>query len=112
MQRVLSGQVTYHGGRTWEYEEFADAFPKEDFYAGCGVNVCPADVLVHELDVPRDVRQRLDPPITPEEVTAIQNRVKAAAVALPCIPPLVVGVVVFASRRLRERENISKSRLK
>jgi ABC-2 type transport system permease protein len=47
-----------------------------------------------------------------QEVTAIQNRVKAAAVALPCIPPLIVGVIVFASRRLRERENISKSRLK
>lgn len=47
-----------------------------------------------------------------QQVTAIQNRVKATAVLLPCIPPLVVGVVVFASRRLRERENISKSRLK
>lgn len=47
-----------------------------------------------------------------DEVTSIQNKVKAAAVALPCIPPLIVGVVVFASRRLRERENISKSRLK
>ncbi len=47
-----------------------------------------------------------------EAVTTIQNKVKAAAVALPCIPPLVVGVIVFASRRLRERENISKSRLK
>ncbi|QDV87747.1 Gldg family protein [Planctomycetes bacterium TBK1r] len=47
-----------------------------------------------------------------QQVTAIQNKVKAYAVALPCIPPLIVGVVVFASRRLRERENISKSRLK
>lgn len=47
-----------------------------------------------------------------QQVTAIQNQVKAYAVALPCIPPLVVGVIVFASRRLRERENISKSRLK
>ncbi len=47
-----------------------------------------------------------------QEVTAIQNRVKAAAVALPCIPPLIIGVIVFASRRLRERENISKARLK
>jgi len=45
-------------------------------------------------------------------VTQLQNRVKAAAVALPCIPPLVIGIIVFASRRLRERENISKSRLK
>jgi ABC-2 type transport system permease protein len=47
-----------------------------------------------------------------QKVTAIQNQVKAYAVALPCIPPLIVGVVVFASRRLRERENISKARLK
>lgn len=45
-------------------------------------------------------------------VTKIQNNIKTAAVALPCIPPLVVGLVVFASRRLRERENIAKSRLK
>ena len=47
-----------------------------------------------------------------QEVTEIQNQVKAAAVIIPCIPPLIVGIVVFASRRLRERENISKSRLK
>jgi len=45
-------------------------------------------------------------------VTELQNRVKAAAVILPCIPPLIVGIIVFASRRLRERENITKSRLK
>ncbi|MEM1226917.1 MAG: Gldg family protein [Planctomycetota bacterium] len=55
----------------------------------------------------RDVQREAD-----QEVTAIQNQVKTAAVALPCIPPLIVGVMVFASRRLRERENISKSRLK
>ncbi len=47
-----------------------------------------------------------------QQVTLIQNQVKAAAVVLPCIPPLIIGVIVFASRRLRERENISKSRLK
>ena len=47
-----------------------------------------------------------------QEVTTIQNQVKGYAVALPCIPPLIVGVIVFASRRLRERENISKARLK
>lgn len=47
-----------------------------------------------------------------QAVRAIQNKVKAYAVILPCIPPLLVGIVVFASRRLRERENISKSRLK
>jgi ABC-2 type transport system permease protein len=47
-----------------------------------------------------------------DRVTNLQNRVKVAAVAIPCIPPLVVGVIVFASRRLRERESISSSRLK
>ncbi|MEO1526456.1 MAG: Gldg family protein [Planctomycetota bacterium] len=47
-----------------------------------------------------------------QKVTTIQNQVKAYAVGLPCIPPLIVGIVVFAARRLRERENISKARLK
>ncbi|EMI56046.1 ABC transporter permease [Rhodopirellula sallentina SM41] len=55
----------------------------------------------------RDVRREAD-----QDVTAIQNQVKTLAVALPCFPPLIVGIMVFASRRLRERENISKSRLK
>jgi ABC-2 type transport system permease protein len=59
-----------------------------------------------ELNI-RDIQREAD-----DRVTKIQNQVKAAAVALPCIPPLVVGIIVFASRRLRERENISKSRLK
>ncbi len=45
-------------------------------------------------------------------VTKLQNQVKTAAVLLPSIPPLIIGVCVFASRRLRERENITKSRLK
>ena len=47
-----------------------------------------------------------------QKVSTIQNKVKAYAVILPCIPPLLVGIIVFASRRLRERENISKARLK
>ena len=55
----------------------------------------------------REIQRKAD-----QEVTKIQNQVKSAAVALPCIPPLIIGVIVFASRRLRERENISKSRLK
>jgi len=55
----------------------------------------------------RDIRREAD-----QQVTEIQNSVKLAAVILPCIPPLIIGVIVFASRRLRERENITKSRLK
>ncbi|HMP79242.1 MAG TPA: hypothetical protein PKD54_07310, partial [Pirellulaceae bacterium] len=44
---------------------------------------------------------------------AIQNaqrQFKLAAVVIPPIPPLLVGLVVFARRRLREREGISKAR--
>jgi ABC-2 type transport system permease protein len=46
------------------------------------------------------------------DVVQIQNSVKALAVTLPCIPPLLVGIGVFAYRRLRERDTIVKSRLK
>ncbi len=55
----------------------------------------------------KDIRRKAD-----ARVENIQNIVKAAAVTLPCIPPLIVGIIVFSSRRLRERENISKARLR
>lgn len=63
-----------------------------------------------ELDMAdkrQDIRRQAD-----SRVERIQNLVKASAVTLPCIPPLIVGIVVFSSRRLRERENISKARLR
>lgn len=46
------------------------------------------------------------------KIQKIQNWYKFAAVAFPPIPPLVVGLVVFARRRLREREGVSKTRLR
>jgi len=46
------------------------------------------------------------------EVAQIKNWYKFLAVALPPIPPLLVGLIVFARRRLREREGIAKSRLR
>lgn len=46
------------------------------------------------------------------EIMKIQNSIKLWAVALPPIPPLLVGLVVFVRRRLREREGIAKSRLR
>ncbi len=70
------------------------------------------DVKRTKLQTDRDSQIQEIERVAAQQVTRIQNQVKAAAVALPCIPPLIVGVVVFASRRLRERENISKSRLK
>ena len=46
------------------------------------------------------------------EIRKIETQIKRFAVALPLIPPLLVALVVFVRRRLREREGISKSRLK
>lgn len=49
---------------------------------------------------------------TDRSIREIENRYKMLAVFIPPIPPLLVGVVVLVSRRLREREGISKKRLK
>ncbi|PQO42747.1 Gldg family protein [Blastopirellula marina] len=45
------------------------------------------------------------------KVLAYQNQVKTLAVALPPIPPIVIGIVVFVLRRLKEREGLSKDRI-
>lgn len=45
------------------------------------------------------------------KVLAYQNEVKTLAVALPPIPPIVIGIVVFVLRRLKEREGLSKDRI-
>ncbi len=39
-----------------------------------------------------------------------QNQYKLAAVTYPAIPPLLVGLIVFVRRRLKERSGISKAR--
>ena len=44
------------------------------------------------------------------KIQKIQRKFKLMAVLLPPIPPLLVGLVVFTRRRLREREGISKAR--
>ena len=42
----------------------------------------------------------------------IQNTFKAWALLLPLVPPLLLGLVVFARRRVKEREGISKERMR
>ncbi len=54
-----------------------------------------------------DVRRKVD-----LQIAGIKNYYKFLAVALPPIPPLLVGLIVFVRRRLREREGVAKSRLK
>ncbi len=44
------------------------------------------------------------------KIQKIQRQFKLAAVIIPPIPPLLVGLIVFTRRRLREREGISKAR--
>ncbi len=44
-------------------------------------------------------------------IAEIQYQYKLGAILLPPIPPLLVGVVIFTRRRLRERETISRRRL-
>jgi ABC-2 type transport system permease protein len=46
------------------------------------------------------------------EIQRTQFKYKFLAVAIPWIPPFLVGLVVFVRRRLREREGIEKSRLR
>ena len=43
---------------------------------------------------------------------SIQNTYKVIAVVIPPIPPLLIAFVVFVRRRLREREGVSKQRLR
>ena len=42
----------------------------------------------------------------------VQNQFKFYAAALPPIPPLLLGCLVFIRRRLREREGVSRERLR
>jgi ABC-2 type transport system permease protein len=46
------------------------------------------------------------------QIQAIQNQYKMWAVLLPPIPPLLVALFVFLTRRAREREGVSRSRLR
>lgn len=46
-----------------------------------------------------------------EKIRAEQTFYKACAVLLPPIPPLLIGLIVFFNRRLREQEGVEKSRL-
>jgi ABC-2 type transport system permease protein len=62
-------------------------------------NTIQSDIERLQLDHEREVQQ-------------IQNRFKGWALALPPIPPLLLGLVVFARRRLMEREGISKTRMR
>ena len=70
------------------------------------------EVKKKQLELQRDAQVARVNAQTDREIRDIQNYYKMLAVFIPPIPPLLVGVMVFVSRRLREREGIAKSRLK
>jgi ABC-2 type transport system permease protein len=47
-----------------------------------------------------------------QEIRKVQDTRKFWAVLLPPIPPLIVALIVFFNRRAREREGVSKARLR
>lgn len=57
----------------------------------------------------REKKRRIDLKAE-SRIQEIQRKFKLAAVIIPPIPPLLVGLIVFTRRRLREREGISKAR--
>ena len=70
------------------------------------------DREIERLDRKRDEdTQRIDGDLV-REIRKVQDGYKLWAVLLPPIPPLMVAVLVLILRRYREREGVSRSRLR
>jgi ABC-2 type transport system permease protein len=48
---------------------------------------------------------------TEQEIRRTQNEVRAVAIALPPLPPLILGLLVFGSRLRRENQGANPNRL-
>lgn len=70
------------------------------------------DIRREKMETERDAQIQDSRREAEAKVLELQNRYKMLAIFLPPIPPLLVGAAVFVTRRVREREGISKSRLK
>jgi ABC-2 type transport system permease protein len=71
-----------------------------------------AEVEKERLQIERDKKLARIQRVRDQEVQKIQNEYKVRATFIPVIPPLLVGLVVWARRRVREREGVSRSRMK
>ena len=120
-------EIGIHGMTVTEVKGFGRQKGQTEVYRGAeyAVSFLPklkievAVELSQKLDVTRERLQReRDESVekirreTDLEILKIQNQFKFWAVAIPPIPPLIVGLVVFVVRRLREREGVAKSRLR
>ncbi len=63
-----------------------------------------------ELTIELNEKKRRANLTAEQTIQKIQQFFKLCAVIIPPIPPLVLGIIVFFRRRLREREGISKAR--
>jgi ABC-2 type transport system permease protein len=50
--------------------------------------------------------------IRDQDIQTIQDDYKIRATAIPPIPPLLIGLLVWTRRRIREREGISRTRMR
>jgi ABC-2 type transport system permease protein len=71
-----------------------------------------AEVEKERLRIERDKNLARIQRVRDQQVQKIQNEYKVRATFIPPIPPLLVGLVVWARRRVREREGVSRSRMK
>ncbi len=69
-------------------------------------------ILREKLATERDAKIKESRREAETRVRKLQNIYKFMAIAIPPIPPLLVGIGVFVTRRVREREGISKNRLR
>ena len=70
------------------------------------------EIELERLEEQRDQNIRKAVDEADSKIRKIQNYYKMLAVFIPPVPPLLVGIIVFVSRRLKEREGISKNRLR
>lgn len=92
-------------------------------------NIDPQQLLIEVALAQKEGQQRLDAKIErleqkrdrelnsidtklALEIRAVRDRYKMWAVLLPPIPPLIVAVIFFINRRIREREGVARSRLR
>lgn len=69
LDELIACRLTWRDGKLRSLEEYWDAYPDEHD-APYGASVLPADLLVYEIEVPRDPRQSLTMPISSLDVWA------------------------------------------
>ena len=67
---------------------------------------------IEKLKNDRDLRRKEIERELELEKRRVENRFKLWAAVLPPVPPLLIGFIVFVYRRLREREGVSRYRLR